>query len=172
MSRKFTDNCEREWLLKLDWDLHEQIKDRTGKMLLSLGDNDCELLAELHTDFALLVDILWIMCEEQAASKGVVDDEKLTATRKFAKGLGGDVLEQAATALVGAVIDFFPNPAQRAGLTTLMEKARQTSTLMTEQMVSQIEALNPEQLAKTCIDLAGNTRRSPESTLGVIRSAS
>jgi hypothetical protein len=169
--RTFKDTEGREWRLKLDWDLHEQVKDKTGKMLLSLGDNDCELLAELHTNFSLLVDIVWVLCEEQAASLGVVDDEKLTATRKFAKGLGGDVLEQAATALVGAVIDFFPNQDQRQGLATLVEKAQQTSGILTKAMVQKISELNPEQLAKNCTDLALSSRPLPASTLGDIRLA-
>jgi hypothetical protein len=167
--RSFTDTLDREWKISLDWDLHEQVKQREGVLLLTLGDNDCELLAKLHTDFALLVNILWILCEEQAASLGVVDDEKMPATRKFAKGLGGDVLENAAKALVGAVIDFFPNRDQRAGLANLMEKVEQTHGLLTKSMLEKIATISPEQLVKNYIDSAGSSPPSPESSPGDIR---
>ncbi len=172
MTRSFTDNENREWSLKLDWDLHEQVKDREGVMLLSLGDDDCALLARLHTDFALLVNILWVLCEDQAAGHGLVDDEKLSATRKFAKGLGGDVLENAAEALVGAVIDFFPNRGQRESLAELTAKARQTNEIVTDALREKIASLNPASLAQSFIDSAGSSPPLPASTPGDTRLAS
>ncbi len=160
MSREFTDLAGRTWKLSLDWFLHEQVKEREGVMLLALGDNECELLARLHTDYALLVNILWILCEEQAPALGVVDGEKLKATQIFAKGLGGDVLESAAHALVDAVIDFFPNPDQRDSLRKLTEMARATSTLMSKATLERVAALDPALLAQSYIDSVTNSQPS------------
>lgn len=172
MSHNFTDTADREWKLSLDWDLHEQVKEREGVILLSLGDDDCALLARLHTDFALLVNILWILCEDQAEANGVIDTENLPATRQFAKGLGGDVLENASEALVAAVIDFFPNRGQRESLAALTEKARETNRIVTEALHEKVTSLDPASLAQSFIDSAGNSPPSLESTPGDTRLAS
>lgn len=162
----FTDTLGRKWNLALDFDLHEQVKQREGVLLLSLGDNDCELLAKLHTDFALLVNVLWVLCEEQAEANGIVGTDAMPATRQFAKGLGGDVLENASKALVAAVIDFFPNREQRAALTALMEKAQATGDLLTQAMLAKIQALDPASLASSFIDSAGNSLPTLELSPG------
>lgn len=159
---QFTDNQKRTWTLALDWYLHEQVKSRTGVMLLSLGDNGCQLLSKLHTDMSLLVNVLWILCEEQAESLGVAAEGNLTAGDKFMKGLGGDVLESAASALVEAVIDFFPNPVQRESLRTVMSKARETSEILTRSELEKVQAINPNTVAQNYIDLGGSRQPLPE----------
>lgn len=171
MSHSFVDTQGREWKLALDFDLHEQVYEREKVMLLSLGDNNCELLARLHTDVKLLVNVLWVLCEEQAAALGIVGTDEMPATRQFAKGFGGDVLENAAAALVAAVIDFFPNQEQRLALSTLMEKARATGSLLTQAMLTKIQALDPNLLAQNYVDSATNSPPSQESAIPALPAA-
>jgi hypothetical protein len=164
--KSFTDTEGRKWVLKLDWDLHEQVRQREDVNLLSIADDDFKLLAHLYSEMRVLVNVVYVLIEDQLEKNGIVGDEAMPATRKFAKGLGGDVLEKAAEALVGAVIDFFPNQAQRKMLEEVFEKGKQTGEFLTKSMQKTIRAVDPESVAKSYIDSVGNLPRLLESTPG------
>lgn len=149
--RSFTDTEGRTWELTLNVFLLKKVHEQTGRLLTSLTDDNFALLIELHEDLAVLVDVLWCLCEKQAAKHGVIDDDESQATEKFAAGLGGDSLADAAAALVGAVTDFLPNRDQRATLTKLMEKVNQMGAAAGKAVLAQLEKIDPNSLDETSI---------------------
>ncbi len=70
---------------------------------IDLAKFDETLYLRLSEDPVLLVDLLWVICEKQAQGRKVTDEQ-------FGEGLAGDAIEEATTALLEAIADFFPGP--------------------------------------------------------------
>ena len=110
MAGKFTDGKGREWLLTLSAPLCKSIKQRLG---ISLTDLRSEAFNQLSTDPILLVDTLWLICEKQAAERGLSDVD-------FGESLV-ECIDDAVVALAVAIIDLFPT-AKRSLLRSLQAK--------------------------------------------------
>ena len=110
MAGKFTDGKGREWLLTLSAPLCKSIKQRLG---ISLTDLRSEAFNQLSTDPILLVDTLWLICEKQAAERGLSDVD-------FGESLV-ECIDDAVVALEVAIIDLFPT-AKRSLLRSLQAK--------------------------------------------------
>ena len=106
---KFIDKEKDVWVIALDLRTMRRVRDVLDVDLLKL---DQALIEKLTGDIYTLVDVLWLVCEEQA-DKRHVDDQK------FGELLSdGDVIEAASTALLEGIVDFFPEarrvPMRRA----------------------------------------------------------
>ena len=89
--KPFTDASGRTWELTVIVSAVKRVRD---------------LLERLADDPVLLVDVLYVLCKPQADAKGVSDED-------FGRGMVGGVLDDAASALMKELLDFFPS-AQRA----------------------------------------------------------
>ncbi|NIQ92990.1 MAG: hypothetical protein GWN87_01335, partial [Desulfuromonadales bacterium] len=103
--RQFTDNLGREWRVSFTIGHAESIKDLLGVDFLNiLGDparsDEPPPLTRLATDYTLLAQVTFILCEDQAKEQGI--DQK-----QFYKALGGDAFRAAHEAVKGALSDFF-----------------------------------------------------------------
>ena len=70
---------------------------------IDLAKLDETLYLRLSEDPVLLVDLLWVICEKQAQGRTITDEQ-------FGESLAGDAIEEATTALLEAIADFFPGP--------------------------------------------------------------
>jgi len=93
----FKDSSGREWLVRLSAPLINDVRKELDTDLVSLSD---PVFAKL-LDFALLVNVLWVLVRKQATAAGITDVQ-------FGESLVGDSLDGASEALVDAVLDFFP----------------------------------------------------------------
>lgn len=99
---KFTDSKGREWLVAIDGAAAvKRVRTLTGIDIWKAADAGLDQLRAVLADVVALADVLYAVVRPEADARKVSDEE-------FAAGLSGDVLEAAATALVEAVIDFFP----------------------------------------------------------------
>lgn len=97
---KFTDAKGREWLVSVTPGSVKAVRNRLDIDLVDLSQSTVE---RLRTDSILLVDVLWVLCEQQAANKQPpVSDED------FGESLVGDPIEAATNALVESICNFFP----------------------------------------------------------------
>jgi hypothetical protein len=100
----FKDSNGREWMVKLDGPLIKEVKSALDFDLLA-----DDAYSKLATDDLLLVDTLWVLCRPQANCTDV----------EFGQALAnGDVIEQAAQALISARLAFF-RPGKRSLLSSL-----------------------------------------------------
>jgi hypothetical protein len=76
----------------------ETVKSSCGIDLATLFTEGSTLLADLFENPSTLCSVLWVLC-------GTPDGDKAA----FLRSMGGDSLEQAASALVEEVISFIPN---------------------------------------------------------------
>lgn len=95
----FKDKNGVEWLIEINVDAVKKVKGLAGVDLLDIADG--KLMERLMSDPILLVDVLWCLCKEQAASRGVNDEQ-------FGKVMGGDAIDAATTAMLEELVDFFP----------------------------------------------------------------
>lgn len=101
----------RTWSVTVSIDTIKRVKALLKIDLLEAATGD--LLARLADDPVLLADVVYAVCQPEAETRGIDD----TA---FGQALGGDAIDDAADALLGALVDFFPK-RRRA----LLAKARQ-----------------------------------------------
>lgn len=155
--RRFKDNQDREWKIEVNGFTVGEVRRDTGVLLPSWYDDQMKLPRELASDWCKLVDVLWVLCREQAEATNV-------SQKEFASALMGDALGSAWDALEEAVPDFFTSPDQREMARTLTGKLRTASKVYMEAAKKMPEAIDANQLGQSCIDYFLNSRESQEST--------
>lgn len=118
MARSFTDNQNRQWPVEVNVTAVKRLRDRLGVDLLDLGgDGDApehRLLIRLIADPVLLVDVLFVVCEDAAIERGVGDED-------FGRAMAGDAIDAATRALLEEIADFTPSPRERARATKVIQ---------------------------------------------------
>jgi hypothetical protein len=130
----FKDTKDRRWEITVTIPLLKRVKALLNIDLMQLFEDNCKLLSSFSDDFALQVDVLYVLCEEQCKVASVTDVE-------FGSSLGGDSLESAWFAMLDSVIDFFPNASRRETARKIVEKAKELSQSMSESALKQLNAL-------------------------------
>lgn len=113
--RQFTDNAGRSWTVTVNVDAVKRVRSMLDVDLLTVVDGT--LIERLTLDPVLLCDVIYVVCQPEAESKGVSDAE-------FGRAMAGDAIEHATKALIDELVGFLPNPRDRATLGTVIEKAR------------------------------------------------
>lgn len=141
--RFFRDEHGHEWGLHIDVGTIARIR-RDYAIDLSKVLASREAIEELAGDVIKLVDVLWGLVEPQAKTAGITAEA-------FATRLLGDSLEDAANALIEAIIDFFPS-RRRELLRQMWNKGKE----LNEAKLSEIET-------RISGELLQGMQHSPES---------
>lgn len=152
--RRFTDLRGRSWLVEITVAVKKRLRAETQFELSALFDADGRLLVRLATDPEWLVDVLYCVLREQLAVKQVGPEE-------FAASLGGQPLGDAYDALIGAVIDFFPQSRARDVLRGIVRKGDEAKTRALDAIDARIASLDPARLAD---ELIAKSRDSPDNS--------
>jgi hypothetical protein len=155
--KTFTDNAGRTWTVTINVDAIKRVRTLVQVNLLDVLDDGCKLLAELHDDPVLLVDVLYCVCKPEADAQNVTDEE-------FGRAMSGDAILQASTALLEELSDFFPNARQRAAMKELLKKTETVVDRLLDHAETTIAELDPESVAQTAIASFGNSPESSAST--------
>jgi len=109
--RSFKDNADRTWTITLNVFAVKKVRDLLNVDLLDLGGDQAEpgngLLYRLIADPVLLVDVLYVICKDQADGANVSDEQ-------FGRAMAGDVIDAATRAFLEELADFTPSPRDRA----------------------------------------------------------
>ena len=159
----FSDTQGRPWTITLNVDAIRRVRSVLNINLLEAIEG--KLLERLITDPVLLCDILFVVIQPEAISKGISDED-------FGRSLGGDVLDVATTALLEELVDFFPS-AKRTVFRKALTKLKQLETLAIETATQRLEsneleqqmqaAISGTQVASTSGNSSGNSPGSPVS---------
>lgn len=95
---KFTDNQDRPWVLRITTGAIQKIRHHLD---IDLADLTGKVEKQLE-DEVTLVNVLWLLVEDEAKSRGVSDVQ-------FGEALVGDAIDAATLALLEAKVDFFPS---------------------------------------------------------------
>lgn len=112
---RFNDRHHREWNVELTVAGLKRVQQQTDFPLLSLLDDDLKGLAELYDDPVQLVEILYALCEPQVEAAELTPEE-------FGESFAGEVLQQAANAVVEATAAFYRSPKQGRILRAMRQK--------------------------------------------------
>lgn len=155
----FTDNKGRKWDIVLNVNQMKRVRAVLGIDLVNVitldakGEVKVDLIDRIANDPCLLVDILCVLTEKQAASLGVSDVQ-------FGESLAGDAIEEATKAFLDELVDFFPG-AKRL----FLQKAVTLARKYTLEMTSALEkALSDPELEKRVAQSMNLSQSSQESS--------
>jgi hypothetical protein len=155
----FTDNKGRKWDIVLNVNQMKRVRAVLGIDLVNVitldakGEVKVDLIDRIANDPCLLVDILCVLTEKQAASLGVSDIQ-------FGESLAGDAIEDATKAFLDELVDFFPG-AKRL----FLQKAVTLARKYTLEMTSALEkALSDPELEKRVAQSMNLSQSSQESS--------
>ena len=164
--KTFTDNTGRAWSLAINVDAVKRVKALVNVDLLQAVEG--KLIEQLVADPILLCDVVFCLCKPQADQLGVSDED-------FGRAMAGDAIEQATSAMLEELVDFFPS-RRRALLTkavgkfrTLQEtvltaaEARLDSGLIEKRLAVELAALDAEITAT----LSPPPRRNETATVAI-----
>lgn len=132
MTRSFTDTAGRTWQIEITVGAAKRIRSLAGVDVMGILDPSSGVLDRL-ADPVALVDAIFAAIKPAADELGVTDEE-------FAEAIGGDVLADAAEAMVEAVIDFFPHARSRENLRAAMAIGRERTDRLAETTREAIES--------------------------------
>ncbi len=157
--RKFTDNEGREWILELNVFAIKRVRDLAEVDLLDVKDG--KVFETLLSDPITLCNVIYVICKPEADAKEISDED-------FGRSMAGDAIENATTALLEELTDFFPNPSRRAVLRKALEKLKGLESLMIETADKVMDDPRMEQEMRKAIESVvgksfGNSPESSES---------
>lgn len=109
--RAFKDNAGRSWTVAVNVATIKRVRALTSLDLLDVAGGAFE---KLVGDPVILCDVLYAICKPDADAIGVTDEQ-------FGAAMAGDAIEHASRALIEDLIQFFPNPRERAALSRVVE---------------------------------------------------
>jgi hypothetical protein len=106
----FTDKNDRRWQVDVTT---TDIKNVRSLLDFDLLDDDLGgMVGRLAEDMVLVVDVVFLLCREQAEKLGISDAD-------FGRSISGDVLSAAADALIEAIVQYLPHKKKRELLARL-----------------------------------------------------
>jgi len=155
---EFRDNEGRPWTIQVTTTTLKRVKSLLGFDLGKMAA-DGSLYKVLADDPILLCDLLYAICKPQA-------DERKLSDEDFGRGLAGDAIDAATTALMEGLIDFFPK-----GRRELHRKAlAKFRTLETKAIQNAEDRIDSDELDRELdrrlesLSFATSSEGSPEST--------
>ena len=128
--RSFKDNEGREWTISINVTSIKKIK--ASSLAVDLLDiMDGKLMNRFADDPILFIDVIWLLCEEQAQKLEVTDEE-------FGRGMAGDALDKASEAFLEELVDFFPK-SKRDPLKTVLRKSVLMQDLVMQRAILSLE---------------------------------
>lgn len=164
--KTFTDNTGRTWTLLVNVATIKRVRALCGVDLNSIievedGKPTTKLLERLSTDPVLLVDVLYAVCRPECEQKGVSDED-------FGAAMAGDAIEQATSALLDEVIDFFPE-AKRLAFRKILSASRRFEEMVRKRLAAAMADSGFEDRVVSELErltgLSPNAPESSESTL-------
>jgi len=155
--KSFADNAGRTWLISINVTAVKRCRALAKVDLYGLVDKKFEGLGNLLGDPIALVDVIYVLCQDEADKLGISDED-------FGRAMAGDAIEHATNAFLEELTDFFPDPRVRAGLTKVIQAGRKVLDRVMQEQEIRINALDVDSVAKTLIDSFGSLRVSSVST--------
>ena len=153
----FKDTEGRKWTVQINVLACKRVRDELGVDLVN--PNVMETVSEIAGDLIRSIDILYLICKDQAQERGLSDED-------FGRSLAGEGVEQAIVALVESLADFSPNPKQgellretwKIGYTLARDKQTEAiAKVMSEDLEAVMEAQYDEALANISQKTPGNS---------------
>jgi len=144
LAHTFNDSAGAEWHVSVTVATVKRVRTLTDVDLLRVQDG--QIFHQLGSDPILLVDVLYAVCKPTVDTLGLTDEQ-------FGERLAGDAIAEASTALMKALVDFFPERQTREALTRVLAKGQEIESEAARRLVRGVD----EGLEK--IDVGGEAER-------------
>jgi hypothetical protein len=135
----FEDRNGQSWVVDISVTTLKRLRSHGVDIQEGIGKTG-ELFDKFLTDPIFLVDMLYVVCQQQAEERSISDEE-------FGVALGtADAIESATKAFIEGLKSFFPHQAKV--ITLAIEKLRQVQEKLSEEMIKQMENLNVDEMTK------------------------
>lgn len=155
--RTFTDAAGRVWTLAIHVAAIKRVHARLGLNLYQLLDDRFQSLGALLGDPVRLVDVLFVLCQDEAQARNVSDED-------FGRAMFGDAIHHAAEAFLEELIDFFPDPRGRQSLHTILTEARNVRHRMLDRAEQMLASFDADREANKLMTSFGIAPESSAST--------
>ena len=158
--QNFKDRDGREWQVVLNVFQMKRVRAALGVDLINVIELDkdgqvrVDMIDRIANDPCLLVDILWVLVQDQARTLNVTDEQ-------FGTALAGDAIEAATKAFLDELVDFCPG-AKRLFLQKAVGLARKFGGEWNETLR---EALEDPELEKRVRESMSSSTSSPASSV-------
>jgi hypothetical protein len=125
--------------------------------LVGLVDDGFEKLAELMRDTVAVIDVIYVLCKDEADKAGVSDED-------FGRAMFGDALAHAKDAFLEELTDFFEDRRIRESLRKVLSLSRSLQDQMMEQMTEQMEKIDMDAEVRKLSESLRSAPASSEST--------
>ena len=150
---KFNDANGREWRIAINVGQIKKVRDLLQLNIYELIEQNFDGLSKLMRDYVKLVDVVFVLCEEQARVAGISDVQ-------FGESLGGQSLNDMSDAFIGALIDFFPDRRMADILRKMVEKTEQTMQKAYERNAAKLDGLSVDTLLDSLSATSGSSPAS------------
>lgn len=144
---KFTDNKGQEWPVEVTVGTVKRVRKLLDVDLLEILGG--KLIEKLRIDPVFLVDLLYVVVKPEADALKVTDED-------FGYRMAGQAIEDGTSALLEAIVSFFPSPGDRANLKQILDK--------TSGALDTARSLTLEKIKRT--DVEGMVRAAMQSGPG------
>ncbi len=130
----FRDTDDTQWSITIHVTAVKRVRSIVGVDLYALARDGFRALEDLLGDPIRFVDVLFVLCKDEAAGGGITDED-------FGKRMGGDAIIAATDAFVQELIDFFPNVKARQSLHKLIRKGREVGEATMSRVVDEADKM-------------------------------
>lgn len=129
--KTFVDTQERTWSVAVNVTAMKRVRDLCKVDLMDAVTDGGKLLERLTLDPVLLCDVIFALCRDQAVKDGVSDEA-------FGSAMAGDPIEDATTALLEELVNFFPE-TKRPVFALVVSKIKKYRNMATAAVRKRIE---------------------------------
>lgn len=144
--KTFVDNAQRTWTLIVNVTSIKRVRDLLTVDLLEVLEG--KLIDRLIRDPVLLCDVIYALCKSEAEAAQVSDED-------FGRAMAGDAIEHATKALLEELVNFSPNPKDRANLTKLLTVTWMTMDNARDRIGEKINSGEAVQAIESALATAG-----------------
>jgi hypothetical protein len=148
--KQFKDATGRDWDITVNVNSAKRVRDLVSVDIFNLYSTEAD---RVFSDPITLVNVLYALCEEQVKQRKVVDkdgNERPMNDNDFGEALFGDAIEQAATAMLEEVADFFQS-SRRKILRAQLEKATTVARKLEAKQMELIEKMDVDTLLEQMV---------------------
>lgn len=153
----FSDNAGRTWTIVIHVAAIKRVRGLLNVDLYKLVDDGFKSLGELLGDPVRLVDVLYVLCQDEAHARHVSDEE-------FGRAMYGDAIHQATEAFLEELIDFFPDPKGRNSLRKIVDESRKVRRRLMDRVEQVLASFDADHEATRLLNSFGIVPASSDST--------
>jgi hypothetical protein len=163
--KTFLDNAGRTWVIQIHVTAVKRVRALIDVDLFALIDDEMKGLAKLMADPCSLVDVIFVLCQDEAGKLGISDED-------FGRAMAGDAIERGRDAFLAELIDFFPDPKVRGALQKVMEISKRIQQARLDRLDVMVDEIDVEAEVKKLMKSSTGLQVASESIPDPLRSAS